>query len=223
MRLITILLELSQGEEALAHAQHLRSHLPENPGVLVQLAQALDFQGRTDEARSTLDVCLRRFPEHPAALAERGRIAIRDDDPQRAEDYLRLATRLDPGDSRARYQFYLALNQNGKTDEAKKELAAQRAIKADAERLAELLFGRLRQAPTDPAAYHEVAMIALRSGRPKEALRWLQNALRADPNHLPSHRALAAYYHETGNPILSARHRAIAQRLSGERDAGKGR
>jgi len=120
MRLITILLELSQGEEALAHAQHLRSHLPENPGVLVQLAQALDFQGRTDEARSMLDVCLRRFPEHPAALAERGRIAIRDDDPQRAEDYLRLATRLDPGDSRARYQFYLALNQNGKSDEAKK-------------------------------------------------------------------------------------------------------
>jgi tetratricopeptide (TPR) repeat protein len=223
MRLCAILLQLSQGEEALAHAQYLYKHLPHHAGVLVQLAQALDLQGRGDEARSTLDECLRRFPDHPAALAERGRIANRDGDSRRAEELLRLATRLDPGDARARYQLYLALNQNDKKDEAQKELAAQKAIVADVERIEELLFGRLKQSPNDPAAYHEVAMIALRSGRAKEALRWLQNALQVDPNYVPAHRTLAAYYHETGNPILSARHRAIAQQLSGEAAPGKER
>jgi tetratricopeptide (TPR) repeat protein len=223
MRLCAILLQLSQGEEALAHAQYLHKHLPDQAGVLVQLAQALDLQGRGDEARSTLDECLRRFPVHPAALAERGRIANRDGDSRRAEELLRLATRLDPGDPRARYQLYLALNQNDKKDEAQKELAEYKSLEADVERIEELMFGRLAQTPNDPAIYQEVAMIALRSGRAKEALRWLQNALQVDPNYVPAHRTLAAYYHETGNPILSARHRAIAQQLTGEAASGKER
>src|SRR5207248_399034 len=59
LRLTTVLLQLSQGEEALAHLRYLRRSLPENPEVRVQLARALDFQGETDEARTTLDQCLR--------------------------------------------------------------------------------------------------------------------------------------------------------------------
>ena len=43
----------------------------------------------------------------------------------------------------------------------------------------------------------------------------IQRALQADPDHVPTHRSLAAYYHEAGNPILAARHREIAQRLAG--------
>jgi Tfp pilus assembly protein PilF len=62
-----------------------------------------------------------------------------------------------------------------------------------------------------------MAVIALRAGLPKEGLRWLLSALQVGPNHAPTHRALAAYYHETGSPILAARHRAIAQRLGPRR------
>ena len=64
------------------------------------------------------------------------------------------------------------------------------------------------------AVLHEVALIVLRAGRPREALRWMLNALQLDPEHVPTHRLLAAYYREAGNPILAARHRALAQRLS---------
>jgi predicted Zn-dependent protease len=108
----------------------------------------------------------------------------------------------------------LALNQNGKPAEAAKEQEVLRQTEADVRRVRQLLLTRLQDAPNDPAVPYEVATIALRAGQPREALRWLQNALRVGPNHLPTHRALAALYYETGNPILSAKHRAIAQRLS---------
>ena len=215
LRLTTLLLQLSQGEEATGHLELLRRRLPGNAEVLVQLARALDLQGRGDEVMAALDECLRLRPDDPAALAERGRIANRDGDSKLAEQLLARATALDPGDARARYQYYLALSRNGKTDEALKEQQEVQRIEADVQRLKELL-SQLQQRPKDPDVDYEVAMIALRAGRPKETLRWLLNALEASPNHAPTHRALAAYYQETGNPILAARHRAIAQQLSGE-------
>ncbi|MFL5342815.1 MAG: tetratricopeptide repeat protein [Gemmataceae bacterium] len=215
LRLTTLLLQLSQGEEAADHLALLRRHLPGHAEVLVQLARALDLQGKGDEARAALDQCLQLRPDDPSALAERGRIANRDGDSKLAEELLARATALDPGDARARYQYYLALSANGKTDEALKEQQQVRRIEADIQRLKELL-GQLQWRPNDPDANYEVAMIALRAGRPKETLRWLLNALEAGPNHGPTHRALAAYYQETGNPILAARHRAMAQQLSGE-------
>jgi tetratricopeptide (TPR) repeat protein len=213
LRLTTILLELSQGEEALSHLEYLRRRLPGHPDVLVQLAQALDLQRRGEEARAVLDECIRLHPHNPAALAERGRLARRDGDSVQAEEDLRQAIALDPGNFTARYQYYLALGQNGKAAEAAKEEEAIRQLEADLHRINDLVNGRMQATPNDPAVYHEVAMISLRAGRPKEALRWLQNALQIDPAYEPTHRALASYYYESGNPVLSARHRAIAQQL----------
>jgi tetratricopeptide (TPR) repeat protein len=217
LRLTTLLIQLSQSEEALPHLEYLRDRLPGNLDVPVQLAKALDLQGQSDEARAVLDECLRRHPNHAAALAERGRFALRDGEPELAEKQLARAVRLDPADASSRHQYYLALNQNGKKDLASREEEAIRRIEADVTRVNDLLKRRLQMVPDDPDALHEVAMITLRAGRPREALRWLQNTLQADPNHVPTHRALAVYYRETGNPILAGHHRAIAQRLGAQK------
>ena len=216
MRMTTILIQLSRAEEALPHLEYLRARLPHHPELLVQSAQALDMLGRADEARATLDECLRHHPDHASALLERGRIARQDGDALLAEEYLGRSVRLDPGNVTAHYQYSLVLTSNGKKAEAAKEEAAVQRIQADGERIKDLLQGRLQQKSDDPSAYHEVALIAMRAGRPKEALRWLLEALRVDPDHAPTHRTLAALYHELGNPILSSRHRAIAQRLGGQ-------
>ena len=107
----------------------------------------------------------------------------------------------------------LGPDQYGKKVEAAQEEEAIGRIQADVHRIKDLLQGRLQETLDDPSAYHEVALIAMRAGRPKEALRWLHNALQVGPEHAPTHHTLAALYHELGNPILSARHRAIARRL----------
>jgi tetratricopeptide (TPR) repeat protein len=216
LRMTMRLLDLRQGEEALPHLEHLRRRLPGSPEVQMQLAQALDLQDRGDEARAVLDECLRDHPDHAGALVERARIASRDGDNALAEDYLRRAAQIDPGDANARYQFYLVLHKNGKEAEAAQQLDARKRIEADIRRIKEIVEGPFQKRPNDPQLHYEIAMIAQRAGRPKETLRWLLSALQVGPDHAQTHRALSQFYHQAGNPILAARHRAIAGRLESQ-------
>jgi tetratricopeptide (TPR) repeat protein len=211
MLLTAALLEISQGEEALGHAEFLRHRLPGNPDVLVQQAQALMLLNRGDEARPILDECLRGNPHNAAALATRGRLARRAGDNEQAEHDLGLAVRLDPGDLAARDQYAQVLHSNGKTEAAALQREEHRRMLVDIQRINELVNGRLRERPNDAQAHFEVAMIAMRAGQFRSGHRWLLRTLELDPNHLEAHRALAAFYRDTGNPILAARHRAIAR------------
>lgn len=214
MRLTGMLIAQRQGEEALPHADYLRRRIPKNADIRLQWVKALGLQGRAAEARAALDGCLRDFPSHPGALAERARYAALDGDDAAAEDFYEKAAKADPGNFPTRHQYSLALARNGKKAEADKEQAALRILEADSERINQLISGPLQSRPNDPAIHHEIGLIAMRSGQPTEALRWFQTAVQVGPDHLPSHQTLSAYYHDAGNPVLAARHRAIAQNLS---------
>ena len=215
LRLATVLLERFYGEEALGHLEVLRRRLPDNADVTVLWAVALGLQGRTAEARAALDAAIAARPNHPRALAERARYAASDGDNAAALDDFARAVRLDPGNMTVRHQYAQALLRAGRPADADRERAAIERLRTDLERMNELIAGPLQTRPNDPAVHYQIAVIALRSGQPDEALRWLQSALKVDPDHLPTHRALAGFYHATGNPVLAARHRAIASRLAG--------
>jgi tetratricopeptide (TPR) repeat protein len=214
LRLATGLLRRFYGEEALTHLAVLRDRLPDNAEVAYDWAAALGLQGRTNEARAAIDDCLRRFPDHAAALAERGRYADLDGDTGAAVDYYRRATRSDPGNLLFRRQYSQALARAGRTAEAATEEAAVHRLQTDLEQINKLIAGPMQQSPNDPAIPHQIAVIALHAAQPEEALRWLQIALQLDPNHLPTHQTLATYYYTAGNPVLAAKHRAIAERLT---------
>lgn len=216
-RLAALLLQLRQGEEALTHLTYLRGRLPDNAAVHTQLAQALALQGRTAEARAALEDCLRAHPNYPPAVAERARYAIEAEDYQAAEDLYRRAVRLDPGNAPTRHQFALVLARNGKREEAAREHEYIQQLTADSERINRLVSGPLQNNPNDPAIHHEIAMIAVRAGRPAEGLRWFLSALQVAPDYLPTHLALATYYDVTGNPALANRHRAFARQLTPSR------
>jgi tetratricopeptide (TPR) repeat protein len=216
LRLTTVLIQRYLGEEALGHLAILRERLPANAEVAYQWAAALGLQGRTEEARAALDECLRAYPLHAAALAERGKYAALDGNYETAVDYFGRAAKLDRGNASVRRQYAQALARVGRTADAAHEDAAVEALKADLDRMEKLIAGPLQKTPDDPAVPHQIGVIALRAGQSAEALRWLQTALQIDPNYLPTHRTLAAYYQATGNPVLAARHRAIASRLAGK-------
>jgi Tfp pilus assembly protein PilF len=57
---------------------------------------------------------------------------------------------------------------------------------------------------------YQVGMVALRAGAVEEALGWLYAALREDPDHAPSHKALMEHYQKTGDFARAAEHRAKA-------------
>ena len=211
MRLASQLLATRRGDEALPHIEVLRRHLPDHPEVAVQWVQVLALTGRTDESRAALEECIRAHPDYAPALVERGGVRLlQGREPEAEEDFAR-AVLLDPGNLVARNQFAFALARNGKQKEAAEARAAAERLKADLEEISKLIVGRLQTNPSDPDVHYEIGMIAFRSGLVKEAIQWFTSALQLDPNHVPSHRMLAVVYHEIGNPVLEARHRAFAQ------------
>lgn len=215
LRMTTILLQLRQTEDLLDHVGYLRTRLPDLPEVQVQWAKALALQGRTDEAKAALEECRRKHPDYPAVFAELGSLAFLEGDDKRAEEYLAVATRLDPGSYSTRQQYSLVLARSGRKVEAAREQESIRQLETDQQRINELIGGALQSRPKDPSIPHEIGAIALRSGQPSEGLRWLQAAIQIDANYGPSHDLLAGYYQNSGNPALAARHRALAKRFAG--------
>jgi tetratricopeptide (TPR) repeat protein len=212
LRLTTLQLSDRHGAEAFDNLTVLRRRLPGHPEVAVQYARALALLGRNDESRTALDDALRAHPDYPAALAERGTRALFDGDEDAAERYLARAAALEPGNAVVRAQYALVLTRTGKRAEAAQQDAEIAALKADFERVTVLIGGPLQERPNDPAVHHEIGEIALRAGQVREALRWFTSAVRADPRYAPAHRSLALLYHALGKPVLSAHHRALAQR-----------
>jgi predicted Zn-dependent protease len=210
LRLTADLLDLSQAAEALPHLEHLQRRLPGNLLVAVRLARCRDQLGEAAEAVKILDGVLARQPDFAPALMERGRLALQSGQLPEAEAWLREACRLGPTDYQARYQLQLCLNRQGKTAEADEVLARMKQMEDDTERLHEITK-LLERSPHDPALLCEVGRILLRAGSVEEGLRWLNNALKQNPQHADTHRALADYYYVTGNRGLANQHRAQAE------------
>ena len=57
----------------------------------------------------------------------------------------------------------------------------------------------------------EAGSILLRVGEEEEGLRWLRSALRVDPTHRPTHRALADYYQRKGDKEQAEKHRKMGR------------
>jgi predicted Zn-dependent protease len=214
LRMTTLLLSLRQGDEAAPHLDYLRSKLPTNPEVLVQWSKAQALLGRTAEARAGLDECLRLTPNYPAALAERGKLAMAEGNDAAAEVDIAASVRVDPGEIATRKMLALVLLRNGKRTEAAAEEERIKRLEADYEKITQLSQGPLQSRPNDPSVPHEIGTIALRAGQASDALRWFQAALQIDPNYLPTHQQLAGLYQDLGSPALAARHRALAQKLA---------
>lgn len=210
-RLVQLLIQTRHGEDAEPHVRHLLARRPWQRDIQVLWARTLVLLGRLNEAQQVLDGVLAEHPHYPAALAERGKVALFQERPDEAIRYFAQAVRYDPGDLALRHQYATILAQNGRETEAAQQRQAIQQLEADGERIKQLIEGPLQQNPNNADIHHEIGMIALRAGQIQEALRWFHSALRIDPQHTATHRVLTVYYEETGQPALAARHRAYAR------------
>jgi tetratricopeptide (TPR) repeat protein len=201
------LLDLVQAAEALPHLKYLRKRLPNNPLVPVLLARCCKLLRQPEEAERILDEMLSRFPNDSLALAERGGLALDRGRPKDAVAWLRRAAEQGPGNYEAHYRLFQALTQTGQIDAARKIEERLRQMKHDIDRIQEIVTRKMQEAPHDPALHYEAGTIALRAGAVDEGLRWLQSALKEDPQYLPAHRALAEFYERVGHTGHAARHR----------------
>jgi predicted Zn-dependent protease len=209
-RLVLCLLDLGGYEEALPHLDRLAGQRPDDPAVLSRLARCQNMLGRPAEARQTIDRVLAGHPDDAGALRTRGQFALADRDPAAAEAWLRRATAANPADYQSQWFLFQALQQQGKSADARAQLQVTEEVKDRTERLSELRSRKLAEKPLDPALHYEMGLLLLRTGSPTEGEAWLQSAVSLDPDYAPAHAALADLYEKAGNPAKAAEHRQKA-------------
>jgi Flp pilus assembly protein TadD len=106
---------------------------------------------------------------------------------------LREAVRLNPVEHRARYSLILCLNQNGKEEEARQLRQHFEQLEGDLAHFNDIVTRELVQRPRDPALHCTIGQLLLRTGQREEGLRWLQSALRLDPQYAPARQTLEEY------------------------------
>jgi tetratricopeptide (TPR) repeat protein len=207
--LAQILLEIRKDfSEASEHYQRLWLDQPEST-VALGLARSWQFLGRTEEARRLLDDWLFRHPEDAMVLTERGKLALEEDAIEKAVTLLRQAVKLAPYLVEANYTLGLCLTRQGRTAEAEECQVRIRRSKEDQEQLA-VLTRRLQEAPADADLRCQIAQLFLRLGQEEEGIRWLLTNIQSNPNHRPSHLALADYYEKNRQADRAAMHRRLA-------------
>jgi tetratricopeptide (TPR) repeat protein len=204
------LLDLRQPTpEATEQLEWLREKDPDNTSVLVLLALCWEGQGQTDEAAGLLDRVIAEFPPHPKAFLCRGRLELNRGRPAAGLPFLRRAAGLDPSDVETLYSLAQCLRQVGAAEEAHATEERWRRAEADLKRVAELARS-ISSSPRDPDLRREMGELFLRNGRDKDGLRWLESALREQPDHASTHQQLADYYERTGQREIAAYHRSVA-------------
>lgn len=219
LRLARLLLDRNDPGEALPHVEELQRSHPDDPEVLVALAQCRQLQGEEQEASELLEQTLASHPNLFDALVLRGQLACQQQQPAEGEVWLRRALAQRPMDGRTLYVFYQCLEQQGKESEAAKVLARHKAAETDTARLTELLTFEVERAPGNPDLLSEVGAIWLRLGEDKVGREWLYRALGENENHRPSHEVLLRYYELKGDAEMAAPHRAKLAQINGSSSA----
>jgi len=183
---------------AAEHFEWLRARRPSDPDVILGLAQCQKALGHPDAARDLLDGLLAARPDHPRALTQRGRLALDEGDPARAEEWLRRAFALAPEDREALNSLIRALVAQDKQKEAHELQLRLERLTVDLARYQELVIAVAKD-PGNLAQRTEAAAICLRLGRNADARRWLATVFQIDPSYEPA-RDLLKTAEEGGAP-----------------------
>jgi Flp pilus assembly protein TadD len=210
LALARMLLEAREpADEAAGHLEALDEPGRGDPAVRVQLALCREAQGKPDEAASLLDRVIADHPPDAKPLHYRGRLEMNRGRHADAVGFLRRAAEIDRSEVDILYSLFLCLQQTGPPEAAREAEARWKQTDADLKRVSEV--SRLISAsPRNADLRREMGELFLRNGRDADGLRWLESALRENPDHAPTHAALAAYYTRVGRPDLASRHRAAS-------------
>lgn len=195
-RLTQCLLKLGLDEEANPHLEYLRLHYPNKHEITIALATSRFKRGQMAEARQLLDAVLAKHPDDEAALRERGRMALVDENAQAAEKWLRQAEKINPQDAQLLPLLSSALEQQGKQDEAQGVQDRIKRNDRDFQRLSQICLHELGKRPNDAELHGELGTLLLRLGYREAGRNWLLLALNEDPHCAAAAAALEETKHD---------------------------
>jgi tetratricopeptide (TPR) repeat protein len=207
LKVAEMLLEKSNPPEAIPHLERLWHQFPNRPDVLAALGHGRLLQGRREEARPLLEAAVEKLPDEPMLLLHLAQLEMQDDRPVEAEKWLRRLLKAEPFDQEAEYVLVGSLRLQGRQEEAAALLEQYEKHKALLKRATKLLEEEAKHPTNDPNNPAEAGTILLEIGQEHLGLYWLGQALQRDPNHQPSHKALADYFEKKGDSEKAAAHR----------------
>jgi Tfp pilus assembly protein PilF len=193
-------------DEALPVFEKYVADYPTDSAGLLGLAYCHQMLKQPAEAEKWLERLLTQDPKHAAGLLLRARLELDRDAPQQALPWLKRAEAAAPSDVEIVQGFILAYRLLGQTAEAKQYQERLEELRKLTKRL-EVVRTEILRSPKELAPRHEAGVLCLRLGHPREAADWLIGALAVDPNHRPTHEALAQCFEQLGDKNLAEYHR----------------
>ncbi len=183
------LMDEGQFEEAFDHYQTFLRDSPGDPDALFGIAYCHLSLGKAKEAKETLEKLLTIRPNNVKALFVRAKVANAQESPVEALKWLRRAEAFAPFEEDISHTLAVVLRQLGKPEEADKYQKLRQEILKLHEELIEARK-QMRADPRNVSLRYQIGDINRRLGRLDEAANWFETALRIDPNHGPSQKAL---------------------------------
>ncbi len=195
---------------AAGHFAALLEVVPDDPDGLLGMTECLRGQGDLAGARGYLDRLLARDPGHARACLEYAAIEADAGHPIEALGWAKKAEAGLPDEPELHYRLGVLFNQLGQSEAAAPHLARSELL-GEAYRKTGEWIRQLLVDPSKTELRYQIGAELLRVGRDETAVAWLSSALLEQPDHRPSHRALASYYRRIGEVARAAEH----QRLGG--------
>jgi Tfp pilus assembly protein PilF len=209
-RLAYIYLNLGRCQESLQQLEILRRAAPEDDELQVAIASARFQLGQRDEARAILRDLLAKNSTNLAALKLLAKVEELEDRYVEAESLCRRLLVLTPYDMDVHFTLFQSLSkQENREQEAEGEKRIYEQLCAYRKRFDELL-PKMGTYNDRPEIMSELGGLYLKVENEQEGLRWLHEALKRDPKHIPTHKILADYY-ATRDPAKAAVHRRFVE------------
>ncbi len=191
-RLILILTNRQRMEEVWDLFQPILP-LQDQPELEIALAKCYFAKNQTDLGEKTLQNLLNKHPDNSDAHLEFGRMLL---DQERYEESLRELTKaveLQPSNSESRFLLARNYHELNREKDYKREQEKADKIRQGMQRMQTIIGQELGQRPNDPELYLEVARILLDAGEFDQGFRWLEGALKLDPQNKKVLESIAEY------------------------------
>jgi tetratricopeptide (TPR) repeat protein len=186
---------------------------PENQACLVGLSQSLVTHGDVSEARQLLEDSVGRHPDNLDLQQALGEVLLAGGEAAAAVGPLLKVCTARPENADLAYSLARAYQASGQAAAAKPLFKLVEESRAPLASLKPLV-DHMVQHPTDIETRYQIASITAKYKSRTEAIRWYLNLLRFDPQHIPTHRALAELYRLAGNQTRADYHQQQANGTS---------
>lgn len=195
-----LLIKVNRIDEAINLLSGLVNEKIVTASIQIDYAEALLRSGKSEEAKKALQDAFQMGlgrQERAKASSTRGRIHMEEGKWEAAAADLLVAIEIAPDDSAAHISLSNTLARLGQMELAdqyrERGTALLQSANDNFRKIREVL-AQIIERPTDPALRTSVGKMMIEQGKVPEGLRWIETALRYDPNYAPALEIVRQYY-----------------------------